>query len=136
MMVVMRRSDATATAESAESLAESMVIDDVHALLYRRGAIDLADALVATCGPAEACAVAQRLRRLVRRATRRHYFRDYRTALRPEEAARLGLIALWYERAGQAGCRLWADLSDDPAPAPRPTLVGTTTRTAETTEET
>lgn len=132
MKVVIQRSEAAH--ESAESVVESIAIEDIHALLYRRGEIDVAEALTATLTPVEACAVAARLRRVIRRAARRRFFRDYRTALRPDEAARLGLIALWYERAGQAGCRVWADLRTDLAPAPRLTLVGAPAPEAEETE--
>jgi hypothetical protein len=134
MTLLRRRSAATAAGDSAEDLAESIAVEDVYELLYRRGENDLAAAVITTLAPAEARAVAQRLRRLVRRATRCRFFRDYRTALRPKEAARLGLVALWSERASAAGCRVWADLRAEPAPLPRRTLVGAVTSEADETE--
>lgn len=114
MKIVIRRSAMTATrVESEESLAEFIEIGDVHALLYERGDGDLADALTAHLGPREARTVADRLRSLARRESRSGLFRDYRAALRPDGAARVGLVAMWYERAGRAGCRAWADLREE-----------------------
>ncbi len=113
MTIVIRRSAvAAATAESEESLAESIEIGDVHALLYERGDGELADALTAHLASREARAVADRLRVLARQGRKIGLFRDYRAALCPDEAARLGLVAMWYERAGRAGCRVWADLRE------------------------
>jgi len=113
MKIVIRRSAMAATkAENEESLAESIEIGDVHNLLYERGEGDLADALTAHLGSREACAVADQLRSLARHGRKAGLFRDYRVALRPDEAARLGLVAVWYERVGRAGCRTWADLRE------------------------
>jgi len=113
MKIVIRRSAMTATkAENEESLAESIEIGDVHTLLYERGEGDLADALTAHLGPREARAVADQLRTLARHGRKVGLFRDYRAALRPDEAARLGLVAMWYERVGRAGCHVWADLRE------------------------
>ncbi len=113
MKIVIRRSAMTATkAEREESLAESIEIGDVHTLLYERGEGDLADALTAHLGPREACTVADQLRSLARHGRKVGLFRDYRAALRPDEAARLGLVAMWYARVGRAECRVWADLRE------------------------
>ncbi len=112
MKIVIRRSPMVTKAEREESLAESIEIGDVHALLYERGEGDLADALTAHLGPRETCTVAARLRSLARHGRKAGLFRDYRAALRPDEAARLGLVAMWYERVGHAGCRVWADLRE------------------------
>ncbi len=113
MKIVIRRSAMAATkAEREESLTESIEIGDVHTLLYERGEGDLADALTAHLGSREACAVADQLRSLARHGRKAGLFRDYRVALRPDEAARLGLVAVWYERVGRAGCHVWADLRE------------------------
>ncbi len=113
MKIVIRRSAMAATkTENEESLAESIGISDVHALLYERGEGNLADALTAHLGPREACTVADQLRSLARHGRKAGLFRDYRAALRPDEAARLGLVAMWYERVGRAGCHVWADLRE------------------------
>lgn len=134
MKVVIRRSAVMTAENKAATLAESIAIDDIHTLLYQRGEIDLADALTASLEPDEARAVAVRLRHMVRHATRRRFFRDYRRALHADEAARLGLVALWYERAGQTGCHVWAELPGDPTAEPvssRPHLALVTTPLAE-----
>ncbi len=124
MKIMIRRSAVAATkAESEESLAESIEIGDVHALLYERGNGDLADALTAHLSSREVCVVADQLRSLARRGSRAGLFRDYRAALRSDEAARLGLVAMWYERVGRAGCRAWADLREGAQTAPPLTLL-------------
>src|SRR5438270_607298 len=49
-----RRSAATAAGESAEDLAESIAIEDVDELLFRRGESDLAAAVAATLAASSA----------------------------------------------------------------------------------
>jgi hypothetical protein len=52
----------------------------------------------------------------------------------PQGGARRGLVGLWYERAGAAGCRVWTDLRAEPAPVPRRTPGGAVTSEAEEAE--
>jgi hypothetical protein len=121
MNIVIRRSAVVMpTVENEESLAEDIDVGDVHALLYGHGEIDLADRLLAHLGPQDALDVAVRLRRVVRRGIRGRRFRDYRIRLSPSDAERIGLVATWYERVGQAGCRTWADLRATTKAATRP----------------
>ena len=132
MDLIIRRSPIVTKAESEETLAEAINVGYVHALLYQRGEAELADRLAAHVRPQEARDLAWHLRQFVRTATRTSIFRDYRTRLSPADARAIGLVATWYERAGAAGCRIWADLRDQvrdlaparqplPFPAPEPT---------------
>jgi hypothetical protein len=58
----------------------------------------------------EAIVVAALLRRVLHRYTRVGFLRPYRAVLSPDDAQQMGLLATWYDRAGRAGCRVWADL--------------------------
>ncbi len=121
MTIIIRRSTlGITTAESEDSLATSIEAGDIHAVLYAHGEVELAGRLVAHLGAQEAVDVAARLKRVVRRGGRSGLFRDYRTTLSPSDAARIGLVAAWYERAGHAGCRVWADLREGAAPVQAP----------------
>jgi hypothetical protein len=110
VQIIVHRSPVATTAESEESLAETIDAGYVHTLLYRRGESDLADALTTNLSPQEAIAVAGLLRGVLRRDTRASFLRPYRAILSPADAQTMGLVATWYERAGRAGCRVWADL--------------------------
>jgi hypothetical protein len=131
MALIIRRSPIVTKAESEETLAEAINVGYVHALLYQRGEVELADRLAAHVRPQEARELAWHLRQFVRKAMRTSIFRDYRTRLSSADARAIGLAANWYERAGTAGCRIWADLRDQgrelapprqplPFPAPEP----------------
>ncbi|HKC74552.1 MAG TPA: hypothetical protein VKF37_10170 [Chloroflexota bacterium] len=123
MDLIIRRSPIVTKAESEETLAEAINVGYVHALLYQRGEAELADLLAAHVRPQEARGLAWHLRQFVRKATRTSIFQDYRTRLSPADARAIRLAAAWYERAGAAGCRIWADLRDqvrDLAPARQP----------------
>lgn len=54
MTLLIRRSAATAAGDSAEDLAESIAIEDVYELLFRRGESDLAAAVTATLAASSA----------------------------------------------------------------------------------
>jgi hypothetical protein len=110
VQIIVHRSPITTTAESEESLAETIDAGYIHTLLYRRGESELADALTAHLSAQEAVVVATLLRRVLHRYTRVGFLRPYRTVLSPGDAQKMGLLATWYERAGRAGCRVWADL--------------------------
>ena len=110
MQIIVRRSPITTTAESDESLAETIDAGYIHTLLYRRGESALADALTAHLSAREAIVVAALLRRVLHRYTRVGFLRPYRAVLSPDDAQQMGLLATWYDRAGRAGCRVWADL--------------------------
>lgn len=133
MRIVVRRSAVRVTkVECEESLADTIDVGDVYAMLYKVGETDLADRLTQNLGPQEARDLAILLRRLIRRGGRRSAFHDYRAAVTSQDAARLGLVAMWYERIGRAGCRAWADLREGTAPAtPALTLVETAASTNE-----
>ena len=129
MDLIIRRSPIVTKAESEETLAEAINVGYVHALLYQHGEAELADRLAAHVRPQEARDLAWHLRQFVRTATRTSIFRDYRTRLSAADARAIGLTATWYERAGAAGCRIWADLRDqvrdlaptrEPLPFPAP----------------
>jgi hypothetical protein len=110
VQIIVRRSPITTTAESEESLAETIDAGSIHTLLYRRGESALADVLTAHLSAQEAIGVAALLRRVLQRYTRVGFLRPYRALLSPADAQQMGLLATWYERAGRAGCRVWADL--------------------------
>jgi hypothetical protein len=110
VQIIVRRSRITTTAESEESLAETIDAGYIHTLLYRRGESALADALTAHLSAREAIVVAALLRRVLHRYTRVGFLRPYRAVLSPDDAQQMGLLATWYDRAGRAGCRVWADL--------------------------
>jgi hypothetical protein len=110
VQIIVRRSPITTTAESKESLAETIDAGYIHTLLYRRGESALADALTAHLSAREAIVVAALLRRVLHRYTRVGFLRPYRAVLSPDDAQQMGLLATWYDRAGRAGCRVWADL--------------------------
>lgn len=113
MRIVVRRSAVTQTKiECEESLANEIDVGEVYAALYAAGETDLADMLTRNLGPQDARDLAGLLRRLIRKGGRRGAFRDYRAALCPQDASRLGLVAMWYERVGRANCRAWADLRE------------------------
>lgn len=118
MRIVVRRSAVNQTKiESEESLAHEIDVGDVYAVLYAAGETELADMLTRNLGPQDACYLAGLIRRLIRRGGRRSAFRDYRAAVRSQDAARLGLVAMWYERVGRTNCRAWADLREGIAAA-------------------
>jgi hypothetical protein len=110
VQIIVRRSRITTTAESEESLAETIDAGYIHTLLYRRGESALADALTAHLSAREAIVVAALLRRVLHRYTRVGFLRPYRAVLSPDDAQQMGLLATWYDRAGRAGCHVWADL--------------------------
>ena len=70
MQITIHRTAVTTRAESEETLAETINVSHVHALLYKRGETALADQLAAHLGPKEARALAENLRRVVHRASR------------------------------------------------------------------
>lgn len=113
MDLIIRRSSIGTKAEREETLAEAINVGDVHVVLYQRSEIALADLLTAHLQPREALALAQDLRQFVQQATRHSLWHDYRSRLAPADARAIGLVAAWYERAGAAGCRTWADLRDE-----------------------